>query len=845
MNPTTGAAATTLTSGDSIDGGAGVDTLNITATAASNNSLTGVTVKNVENINVKGSDFVGISVADAAILAAKTTATATKVATAADLTAAGTASSIATAAAATAAQLKLAADAVAAIAAQADIEAVADATVSPATTYTLAQYKAAAIAAQKDSAGVAITVESTILARADTLASAAASAKISADAGAAAATTAVATAATADATAAINLTAATTAAAGKTLIATLDAAQFVGSTAIAIDGSATTVTGLTTQTVELSGASMLNTLKYTAGATAANIALKAASGSVTLDDNSSATATTTVVTANVSGTVKAVAATGNVQATAGSITLVDALGASDTIKTLNLNLTSGATVVTSGMDKLVTFNAAGSTGAITAAISESTLTTVVGGSGNDVLDVTFETVAASSTMASASIVGGAGNDIITVSGTGTGSVTVDAGTGNDTVAIAGTLLSVNVFLNGGEGTDKLKFTAASTALNAGELALIASQTSGFERAEFVTTTSLDASKVSQFTILDAGATTATFTKLADAQTVNTAITAALTSASYVGKGSTAALAASLTDTSYGGNLAVNASGASKTVSINAASATVNVGNIVATNTGSAGDQSASSVTIAGDVKSLTVNLTAGANFVQAPSADVISTVTIAPTFAVTSSGLQLSENGNLTSVTLSGVGAVVIDNSAVVGTTTVAASKLVTVDASQLGGVQSALAGASAGLPLGGLTYTGNLTLAETISLGAGKDAITVKSTYDKMDTVNGFTLVANADGTLNANKSDILVVDTAVATDLFVKVTTGLTGTTLGAVLTQVAAASTATADDAAIFQFGGNTYVYVDGGNDLLDAGDQLIQLTGLVNLDLLKLNLEANNI
>jgi hypothetical protein len=50
INPTTGAAQTNLSSSDSIDGGAGKDTLNIQISGA-NNSLTG-TIKNVETINI-------------------------------------------------------------------------------------------------------------------------------------------------------------------------------------------------------------------------------------------------------------------------------------------------------------------------------------------------------------------------------------------------------------------------------------------------------------------------------------------------------------------------------------------------------------------------------------------------------------------------------------------------------------------------------------------------------------------------------------------------------------------------------------------------------------------------
>ena len=107
------------------------------------------------------------------------------------------------------------------------------------------------------------------------------------------------------------------------------------------------------------------------------------------------------------------------------------------------------------------------------------------------------------------------------------------------------LLNTRLTINGGEGTDKLKFTAGSTTLTAGEFALIASQVTGVERAEFATATSLDASKVSQFSIIDLGADTATVTKLADAQSVNAAITSSLTANGYIAKGSAAATAAGL------------------------------------------------------------------------------------------------------------------------------------------------------------------------------------------------------------------------------------------------------------------------------------------------------------
>jgi hypothetical protein len=621
--------------------------------------------------------------------------------------------------------------------------------------------------------------------------------------------------------------------------ATVAASQFTGATSIAVDGAATTVSALTTQSVTLSGTSMANTLKYSAAATSANIVLSAASGTVTLDDNSSTTATTGLIAGNVTGTVKATAASGNTQSTPGQITIDEALGTSnaDTIKTLSLGLTSGATVVTTGMSKLATFDASTSTGAVTATLAQTGLNNVKGGSGNDVLAVTFATDLNGTTNTSAAtFAGGAGNDTLTISAVGTGTLAVNGDAGNDTIVVGTTLLNTRLTINGGEGTDKLKFTAGSTTLTAGEFALIASQVTGVERAEFATATSLDASKVTQFSVIDLGADTATVTKLADAQSVNAAITSALTANGYIAKGSAEATAAGLTDTAYAGSLVVNASGASKTVTINANSATVNLNNIVSTASGSAGDQSASSVTLAGDVKTLNVNMTGGNNYVQSPTSnDVLSTLTVTPAATLTGgAGTGFAANGNLTSITLSGAGTAVIDNSANSGG--VATSKLVTIDATNFGAVKGALAGTAAGNPLAGLTYTGNTYLAETVSLGKGLDTLTLNSTYDKMDTITGFTLVGNSDLSLNTDKSDAIV-----STATVVKMTTGLTGGTLGAVLTQVAA-SAASGNDNVVFQWNGDTYYFKESSSTstTLDAADTVVKFTGLVDLDLLILAL-----
>jgi hypothetical protein len=170
----TGAAQTTINSGDSIDGGAGTDTLTLTLAAANNNSLSGLTITNVEKISYVGSDNLGAGASDtAAALTAKT---------------ASDAAALAAGAAAVAAnQVKAAYTAVKALT-ETQMKAVADLTTSPSANYTLAQYKAAAIAARSAADGTTLDTgagvddSGTMQARATVLETAATTAATAADA---------------------------------------------------------------------------------------------------------------------------------------------------------------------------------------------------------------------------------------------------------------------------------------------------------------------------------------------------------------------------------------------------------------------------------------------------------------------------------------------------------------------------------------------------------------------------------------------------------------------------------------------------------------------------------------
>jgi hypothetical protein len=864
---TTGAAQTTINSGDSIDGGAGTgDSLTLTITGANNNSLTGLTIKNVEKISYVGSDNLATGAAAAA------TATATAKTAAADLAAVIGARTAADTAAALAEALKDAADAVDALTTAAavttaskgrnlaDTADLADTVVAFEAVYgtlgdaSVAQFKAAAAAALKDATGTAITTDLLVLPRAATLAATA----LLVDTGADAAVTAITTATTGTLAKAYAADAAAKAAvvgAKAAVTANASIAANADATSITIDGVTTNVTSLKdTQTVTVSGAdTAADTLKYASTATVANLALDGSSGVFTLSDSSSSTATKGVVTANLTGTVlTAVAATSTSNATAGTVKVVDSLNATaGTVKTLNIGLTSDAKVDSSGLtSKATSIDGSASTGGLdfTAAAIPATALNIKTGSGKDKVTFVAATDATDATKLTSSLDTGAGNDTIIVNVSGTGTSTVNAGAGDDSINMYSAVGSAVVDAGDGKDTVVLQSASFSTGSyngikgnisNAEVLALTGFTTTYADAIPVSSAVTIDASKVSQFTEIQFSGTSATasnvVTKVADAQAITLKGTdAKITASGYTAKSLANADGDTVTATAYAGALTVNASGTGADVTAQGSSITLNVSSKLSglTNT-------ASTVTLTGDVKTATINIANSLNNTKTASSDIANTLTMTVTDAVNSGadGTGVSALGNLTSVTLVGSGNVTIDNDngaadQVSGT----ATKLKTVDASGLGGAYTfaTSGGAKVGDPLGGLTYKSNYAVIESITLGAGKDTITASSTYAKMDTITGFTLVGKLDDTVNTTKSDVIITGSAVD---FVKKTTGLSGS-LDANLVTVGAM---TADNV-VFQNGGNTYIYRDLGTAGLTDDDQVIELIGAVNLDLLILAIES---
>lgn len=565
---------------------------------------------------------------------------------------------------------------------------------------------------------------------------------------------------------------------------------FAGSTKITVDGIATTVTGVTTQKVVFNaGAAVVaNGVTYDAAATAGTIGLSNTSGAIEVTG-------TKLATLSIEGSTHATAGVADV------LELTDAAAAgASTITKLNVAVTTGTKLDITDLDKLTAIDASASKAGVVIVGNATTVATIATGVGYDT--VTLNT-ATTSTKA-ASLTTGAGNDTITVATGGAGNVTVNAGSGDDSISMDAAILTAKFKIDGGEGTDALKLTSGgSIALTEGNYVLFDAAISNIETLAFgAAVTAADGSRLDQFTALEFDAA-GVITKVQANQALTAHDDIDATAAGYVNPATGA--------TTYAGTLNVTTDAATGAVVLNADSATVNV----------VTDLAAAAATISGDLKtSLTVNVTNGPDSASSPTADVLASADI--TIGVVDTGLLA-----LTAVTLAGNGSATVDSSAT-------GAKLASVDASALTGTLAF--GTNAGNITGGLTYTGNAALAETIKLGAGHDVLTLASTYEAMDTITGFDVTkesADAKSTTDVLEIGGVTIDGLTASTDVVKLTLGSGDTSLALAFAN-AGAHTAVGKIAQ-FVFDGNTYLFADDGATVgsLDATDFAVKLVGTVDL------------
>lgn len=681
-----------------------------------------------------------------------------------------------------------------------------------------------------------------------------------------------------------NLDAATTAgfkdiATGATL--SVQAATAAASAKVNLDGVSDTIASLTVGGTALNAVTVTGSVKDTAtnGIDAIALNVNAGATQTTLTLNTAVKATVSLTGAALT-TINATGSTGGVNLaaggraevqtialgtlvnteayalSAGGVTLTTAASSGATTAAELLGLIQGVaayaaapfTVALSGTNLVLTWKATGdvlplgaltATGYTTANATEtvkgsaglSTVQTVNTGSGDDTVTIAFATTADKAATVST----GAGKDTITVLTTGTGLTSVDAGdgddtinvtkvagnklsilggAGNDVVTILGSALATTDIIDGGDGTDTVALAGSTAARTDDDFIVLNSLLKNFETLKFTSiegsaTVSFDAAKLAaSYTSVDLFAGSYIDNVGAQALVANGGLFA-----EAVGYKSAAENTGTPAGIVYAGTLNITEK-LSGTVQAHADTVNLTVQG------GSANGVTAVAAVLTGEAKTATIKLAPGTDtkgtLVTTDDAFVASTVNV--TNANAAEGMK-----DLATLTISGNGAATVNN--------VASTKLVTVDASGLNSVDIA------GKAVAGLTYVSGNALAETITLGAGIDGITLNaSTYGAVnaklfDTVTGLNLVLN--GTVLAATSDTIKVGALTG---FTKFTT--TQTDLDLALKDAAVfAVSGTAKDNLVFQLGGDTYIYSDTGtNNTVDSNDVLVKLTGTVDLDAL---------
>lgn len=468
-----GASTVVWTVGDKLDGGAGVDTLNITTATAINGVPTGATVSNIENVNIINGSTVSLDTTSGFSGLTK-------------LTSQSTGGAVVTAGGTTALSIT-------------NTDAAAGS--QP---ITINGGSSVAVVS-KNNVGDVISVGATT-----------------------AATGAVTVSSTGGA--ANGNTAGTIGVTGGTTISVSQLAGNKGATgndtvggAITVTGNASTKEVTVTQTKTATGADATATAAAVVGYTAGAVDV--------LDANrASATAAGTIETVSITNAGAAVVNSGALKTLnlGGSLVTVNAgtLGALTTAanSTLAVNL-NGATstgAVTIDTD-IKTLNVASSTAASTINSLVANGATTVNVSGDAALTLTGQTLGAvtnitvtntagasfgSALAAGVTFTGGAGADKVTLSDSFTKVITM--GAGNDTVTVGGTTIGTGGSVAAGEGIDTIVMTAAQAA-------------AFDDNATFN-------SKFSGFEILELGASGANTINLAGINGVNTVVTGGATGA---------------------------------------------------------------------------------------------------------------------------------------------------------------------------------------------------------------------------------------------------------------------------------------------------------------------------
>jgi hypothetical protein len=601
--------------------------------------------------------------------------------------------------------------------------------------------------------------------------------------------------------------------------------------ATAASGKGTTFTAATIDGVKgsiaLKGASLTNvTLKNMATAAGTD-------NTVTITNNTAShTLNLTVDTAGKAGTAN----TTVVDAKA-DVVSVNAAGKSSLIVTaaaathLNVSGAAASTIDATGSVALTTVDASANAGGVTLKNLSSTVTSITGGAGNDSLTVTTATVKADATNniaeTDASVVTGAGNDTITINNaTGNGKFVIDAGVGNDTVNVTARGTAVlNVSLGDGNdtftsavainGTDVIDAGAGSDTLM---LSLVGSANIGafsnfdmFDAKSMAKTLDVDilASKNNVTEFVASGDVGANAVLINIGSGINFRATGDMTTADALsltqktGGALTVTLDADSTSTTAANNanLDVHATNAtSLTAVFNADSAYTTAANT-------------ETIKLAGDLAT-SLNIVSGGSHATNVLNYIDGAAKLVSVTASGASNLDLTQTTAMTAVTS-------VDASAMTGKLSIDLAKI-------------ALGSA-------------------TVALGSAADTVTVSATASNataFDALSGFqkasAIAVSTTADATAKSAAIAAADQLVVTGGTVEADSTTTHVKSGVLTFSgagpstladaiiLADAATATTGHAVVFEYLGNSYVFVQGAaTGTVDNSDVVVKLVGATGI------------
>ena len=672
--------------------------------------------------------------------------------------------------------------------------------------------------------------------------------------------------------------------------AAVDASKFTGATQIWQIGAAnnngianvaaTTTAGLRNLTAD----DTVNTSVAAAtGAASINVALDAVKGKVTTNVVTLGVSGDAVAAVNVSGTI----AQQTVNATAASLALgvttgknVETLTVNTAVKT-TLTVTESADVTST--KNITTVDASASTGGVTydGSVADAgagyKAVTVKTGSGDDV--VTIATVTAKDNAAttavdetvSALLETNAGKDTITVNTSGDGTTAVNAGAGDDTVTLdarGSGKLTVTL----GDGNDSFKFNGgavgATDAIDAGA-GTDTLQLKGVGVANIGAFQNFEVFDVAGMTAnldVDVLATKNTVTEIVGTGALAATVTTGVANVSLLNLGAGVGFRATADMTYDGSTASTNGvdNGADQgTLTLTQKVAGALTVTLDADNTSTTAQNDDSIFVIASNATSLKAVFDTDSGFVQtstdkndqsialtgskATSLEVVSGGTNATnslTYVYGNGTSTGNADGLLTSVTVSGAQALTLAFSD--GTNDLE-SNIATINASSMtGGLIVNLGDLKAGT-----ADSTAVTFGGVVKLGSGDDVVTGAS----LRAIEGIEKGTAENAAAQSNFDLIAVTNAYQASDVAAGVVTGAAAVKDGlltfsgtgpATLVDalvIANAAAETTNEALVFDYIGNSYVFVQGGGT--DTVIQLVGVTGLTGLDGIGTNAtESNN-